>query len=169
MNLKGRVPEPIDESRLDTADKWILGRLQSVIENVTELLENYDLSLASQRVYEFIWSEFCDWYIEMAKPRLYTAPKRKNVPRECARPLLKDGLKLLHPFIALCQRGHLQHIPGTRATSCLAPWPKANPAWRFEKDQQAMEDAMELVRAARNTRRDAGAPGANLPAAAACR
>ena len=70
MNLKGD-PGEVDESAIDIADKWILMRTNSVIREVTDCMDKFDLGLAAQKIYDFAWSEFCDWYIEMAKPRLY--------------------------------------------------------------------------------------------------
>ena len=100
MNIGDEKIGDIDMAKLDIADKWILHRLNAVAGEVTSNMDNFELNVAAQKVYDFIWTEFCDWYIEMAKPRLYGEDEsaKANVKAILVR-VLGDSMKLLHPFM----------------------------------------------------------------------
>ncbi len=159
MNIGDEPVLPIEAIQPDIADRWILARLNAAIREVTENLEAFELSLASQKVYDFIWSEFCDWYIEMAKPRLYG---EDETARQCARSVLlyvlKDTLKLLHPFMPFVTEEIYGFLPGGLGYIMLSSWPVANPAFDFARDEAAMSDVMELITSIRNVRAELNVP-----------
>jgi valyl-tRNA synthetase len=151
MNLDGD-PGEVDENTIDIADKWILMRLNSVVGEVTDCMEKFDLGLAVQKVYDFAWSEFCDWYIEMAKPRLYG--ENDSVKKQTLAVLvhvLKNTLKLLHPFMPFVTEEIYLNLPGAEDTIMLSSWPVKNEL-SYEKEAQSMQEVMELIRAVRNIR-----------------
>nr|WP_122013188.1 valine--tRNA ligase [Maliibacterium massiliense] len=156
MNLDG-APASLDAVELDIADQWILHRLDSVIESVTEHLEHYELGLAAQSAYDFAWDEFCDWYIEMAKPRLYGEDEAgKQSARAVLLAVLADILKLLHPFMPFLTEEIYQHLPGMDQESIMiAAWPRVRGGFDQAR-AQAMGQAMELIRAVRNVRAEMG-------------
>lgn len=160
MNVEG-VPVRMDTALLDSADKWILHRLNSVIAEVTNNLDAFELGLAAQKIYDFIWSEFCDWYIEMAKPRLYGDDEAaKAHVRGVLIKTLGDSMKLLHPFMPFITEELYTHLPDAPDTVMLSAWPKAEDAFRFDKDAADMEAVMELIRSIRNLRAQMNVPPA---------
>jgi valyl-tRNA synthetase len=160
MNVEG-VPVRMDAPLLDSADKWILHRLNSVIAEVTSNLDAFELGLAAQKIYDFIWSEFCDWYIEMAKPRLYGDDEAaKAHVRGVLIKTLGDSMKLLHPFMPFITEELYTHLPDVPDTVMLSAWPKAEDAFRFDKEAADMEAVMELIRSIRNLRAQMNVPPA---------
>ena len=157
MNLDGD-PGGVDETQIDIADKWILMRLNTVTVEVTECMERFDLGLAAQKVYDFAWSEFCDWYIEMAKPRLYGEDKsQKQQTLAVLTYVLRDTLKLLHPFMPFITEEIYLSLPGAEETIMLSAYPKGK-GLAYEKEAQAMQDVMELIRSIRNVRAEMNVP-----------
>ncbi len=160
MNVDG-APGRMDTALLDSADKWILHRLNTVIAEVTNNLDAFELGLAAQKIYDFIWSEFCDWYIEMAKPRLYgdDEPAKAHV-RGVLIKTLGDSMKLLHPFMPFITEELYTHLPDAPDTVMLSAWPKAEDVFRFDKEAADMEAVMELIRSIRNLRAQMNVPPA---------
>ena len=157
MNLDGD-PGEVDEAGIDIADKWILMRQNAVTREVTDCMEKFDLGLAVQKVYDFAWSEFCDWYIEMAKPRLYGEDAElKRQTMAVLVHVLGGTLKLLHPFMPFVTEEIYLNLPGSGETIMLADWPVAQ-ALSYERDAQAMQEVMELIRAVRNIRTEMNVP-----------
>jgi len=118
------VPDAIDMDHLDIADKWILDRLRNVIQEVSKNLEEFELGLAVGKIYDFIWNEFCDWYIEMAKPRLYDSSKDdKKRAQSILTYVLTDALKLLHPIMPFVTEAVWRNIPGSEGSIMFAQWP----------------------------------------------
>jgi len=153
MNLGDEPLQPIDAALLTTGDKWILYRLNNVIKEVTTNLDQYELGLAAQKVYDFIWNEFCDWYIEMAKPYLYGEDVReKSNVKAVLVHVLSNAMKLLHPFMPFITEELYTNLPDSDKTVMLSDWPVADPAFEFEQDAANMDVVMELVRAIRNMR-----------------
>jgi valyl-tRNA synthetase len=154
MNVDGK-PSDIDFTKLDIADQWILSRLNGTIKTVTGHLEQYELGLASSALYDFIWSEFCDWYIEMAKERLYgedEGKKRDVVGVLCY--VLKDTLKLLHPLMPFITEEIFSNYG--EGSIMRASWPKP-----LETDLGAadeLQDVMDVIRAVRNARAEMNVP-----------
>ena len=159
MNLGDAPVGDIELPLLDIADKWILSRLNDVIADVTTNIDSFDLNLAVDKIYSFIWTEFCDWYIEMAKPRLYgdDEAQKKNVRAVLVR-VLADSMKLLHPFMPFITEDIYTRLPGSEETIMLSAWPKVNTSYCFEKEAEAMDGLMEMVRSIRNVRAEMNVP-----------
>lgn len=152
MNVTQTVA-PIELVTLDIADKWMLSRLNAIIRDVTSNLEGYEMGIAAQKLYDFVWSEFCDWYIEMAKPRLYgTDADEKAAAISVLVHTLSSTVKLLHPFMPFITEEIYTHLPGSEETIMRAAWPVANEAFDFAADEKAMAAIMELIRMVRNIR-----------------
>ena len=153
MNLDEDAGMPCDPSKLEIADKWILSRLNSIVKEVTDNLDHYELGLAAQKVYDFIWTEFCDWYIELAKSRLYgeDTEGKKNVSRVLVQ-VLSKALQLLHPFMPFITEEIYTKLPGAGETVMLSDWPKYDEALTYADECALMENVMEIVRSVRNVR-----------------
>ncbi|MGI6168597.1 MAG: valine--tRNA ligase [Christensenellales bacterium] len=154
MNVDER-PMPVDFTKLDIADEWILGRLNDTIKAVTDHLEQYELGLASSALYEFIWNEFCDWYIEMAKERLYgddEEKKRRVTSVLCY--VLKDTLKLLHPVMPFITEEIFSNYG--EGSIMRSPWPQLSKADLAGADK--MQGVMDVIRAVRNVRAEMNVP-----------
>ncbi len=152
MNVGDSVKD-IDAVTLDVADHWILTRLNAAIREVTDHIESFELSLAAQKLYDFIWSELCDWYIEMAKSRLYGEdPAEKEAAQAVLVYVLTNTLKLLHPFMPFVTEEIYTHLPGAEETIMLSSWPKALAQFDFAEDAAAMGEVMELIQGIRNLR-----------------
>lgn len=144
---------PVDMDRLTMADRWILSRVGQVADEVTRNLEQFDLGLAAQKLYDFIWSEFCDWYIELAKSRLYGEdPQAKAGAQAVILAVLKDLLKLLHPFMPFITEEIWQHLPGADGSIMTADWPKGFGNMKDEEAEKGMGLVMELIKSVRNIR-----------------
>ncbi|MCE5236039.1 MAG: valine--tRNA ligase [Eubacteriales bacterium] len=161
MNLGDEPVGEIDLKATDMADKWILHRLNAVVKEVSDHLDAYDLNLAVQKVYDFIWTEFCDWYIEMAKPRLNgeNEAEKKNVRAILVR-VLGDSLKLLHPFMPFITEEIYLNLPGSGETIMLSDWPRCDGRHNFPEAANTMEGVTELIRSIRNIRAEMNVPPA---------
>ena len=148
MNL-GDAAEELTGKTFSAADKWILARLNDTIREVTAHFEDYDLGLAAQKIYDFAWSEFCDWYIELAKVGL--AGEGAAATRAVLRHVLIALLKLLHPFMPFLTDAVYRHVPGTEGTIMLSSWPQAIDG-DFAEAAREMEGVMDVIRAVRNLR-----------------
>ncbi|MBQ7060721.1 MAG: valine--tRNA ligase, partial [Clostridia bacterium] len=159
MNLGDTELGGIDRSMLDIADKWILHRLNEVVRDTTGNIDSFDLNLAVDKVYSFIWTEFCDWYIEMAKPRLYGDDEaaKRNVLSILVH-VLSNSLKLLHPFMPFITEDIYQRLPGSEKTIMLSAWPKFDETLLFPEEADAMEQLMDMVRQIRNVRAEMNVP-----------
>ena len=151
----GDTVQPIDESKLDIADKWILSRLSETVKDVTANIERFELGMAAQKLYDFLWSEYCDWYIEMAKPR-FADEAQKDTAVSVLNAVLKDTLKLLHPFMPFITEEIFQTMPGTEGSIMLSAWPKAGK--KYKAEEKAMEAVMEMIRSIRNVRVEMNVP-----------
>ncbi|HOQ09366.1 MAG TPA: valine--tRNA ligase [Syntrophomonadaceae bacterium] len=163
MNMEGFQPQTIAEQDLTLADRWILSRLGITAEEVTRMLERYDLGEAAKTLYDFIWDEFCDWYIEMVKLRLgqNADPKARQIAQNVLHQVLIDILHLLHPFMPFITEEIYQNMPVHNETIMLDPWPVKDKSW-----PQAMEDMQQLmsvIRSLRNIRAEFNiAPGTRI-------
>ncbi|NLW20884.1 MAG: valine--tRNA ligase [Clostridiales bacterium] len=153
MNLKGEVGS-VDPAQLNAAEKWILSRMNRAIRTVTQHLQGNDLGLAAQAVYDFAWSEFCDWYIELAKGDLFgDDAARQAQARAVLLTVLSALLRLLHPFMPFLTEIIYKALPGQGQASCmLSEWPTAHEALDFPREEQQMEGVMDLIRAIRAVR-----------------
>ena len=172
MNLEdgAELTEP-DPSALKDEDKWMLSRLNEAVRYVTETMEKYDLALAGQRVYDLIWNEYCDWYIELVKKRLYGEDEAdKQVARYVLVSVLRQMLTLLHPFMPFITEEIWGYLPGGDPDSedpddflIRGQWPVYDEARTYPKETEILETAMEIIRSIRNIRAEAeAAPGKKL-------
>lgn len=159
MNLEGGSILPIKECNLDAADKWILSRFNGAVREVTENMEKYELGMAAQRLYDFMWSEFCDWYIELTKPRLYgTDAAEKNTALSVLCFVLAGTMKLLHPFMPFITEEIYTHLPGSDETIMLSSWPSCVDCGITGKDEERFEMVIDLIRSVRNLRAEMNVP-----------
>ncbi len=160
MNLeKAEVPETIDLNSLTGADKWILSKVNTLAKVVTENMEKYELGIAVQKVYDFIWEEFCDWYIEMVKPRLYNdEDTTKAAALWTLRTVLANALKLLHPYMPFVTEEIYCTLLPQEESIMISAWPEYKAEWDFAADEKAVEMIKEAVRGIRNVR-----TGMNVP------
>ena len=150
-------PQPVDSLSLDLADRWLLSRLYGLIWSVTRALEEYRFNEAASALYQFVWHEYCDWYLEIVKSRLTSESSRESQQTGVALLLLglETALRLLHPFMPFITEEIWQHLPGRQGTSLmLEHWPKADPAWEAADAEASMGLLMELTRAVRDLRSD---------------
>ncbi|MEA4969648.1 MAG: valine--tRNA ligase [Candidatus Pelethousia sp.] len=165
MNLPEAGVGPVNLGLLDGADKWILHRLNTVVREVTFNLDNFDLNLAAQKIYDFIWTEFCDWYIELAKPRLSGGDEaqKANVRAILVR-VLGDSMKLLHPFMPFITEELYLALPGSGETIMLSAWPLYDENLSFPAEADTMERIMDVIRSIRNLRAEMNVPPAKRAA-----
>ena len=160
MNLeKAEVPSAMPEELLTIADKWILSRVNDLAVQVTENLDKYELGIAVQKVYDFIWEEFCDWYIEMVKPRLYSAgDETKGAALWTLKTVLGNALKLLHPYMPFITEEIYCTLNPEEDTIMTASWPAFDEAWSFPKEEADVEMMKEAVRSIRAVRTELQVP-----------
>lgn len=154
MNLDENIgKEELTLENLEEEDKWILSKLNSTIDEVTKNLEKYEIGMAADKVYDFIWNEYCDWYIEMVKSRLYGEDeKSKETAEKVLLNVLKDTLKLLHPFMPFITEEIWQHLPGEDTPLILSHWPQYTDKLNFPKSEKAIEFIKSGIRGIRNAR-----------------
>ena len=151
MNVNER--KEFEVSKLETADKWILSRLQEAIRNVSDHMEDGDFGLAATKIYDFAWSEFCDWYIELSKSRLLGEDgESKETVKAVLLFVLENLLKLLHPFMPFLTEQVYKYLPETEGFLMLQKWPETNAELIFSEDEQRMQGIMEIIRTIRNLR-----------------
>ena len=162
MNLQGFdrsfVPKAEDYT---LADRWILSRYARTSAVVTENLEKFELGEAARAIYEFIWGEFCDWYIELVKPRLYAEEgDSRRTAQYVLGYVLERTLRLLHPFMPFITEEIWQHIPHEGKSIMTAPWPTGEETWLDKENEASMAVIMEVIKAIRNMRAEVNAaPG----------
>ena len=145
--------------RLTMADKWIVSKVNTLTREVTENLDKYELGIALQKVYDFIWEEFCDWYIEMVKPRLYNEEDdTKAAAIWTLRHVLIQALKLLHPFMPFISEEIFCNLQEEEETIMVSQWPVYRDDWNFAKEEQSTETIKEAVRAIRGVRSSMNVP-----------
>ena len=151
MNVDTR--EEIDLSKIELADKWILSRFQDAVRDISIHNEEGDFGLSATRIYDFAWSEFCDWYIELAKSRLLGEDgESKTAAKAVLLYVLEGVLKLLHPFMPFLTEQVYKYLPGAEGFLMLKNWPIAKEEYDFKADETKMEGIMEVIRTIRNLR-----------------
>ncbi|MBR1442264.1 MAG: valine--tRNA ligase, partial [Firmicutes bacterium] len=142
-----------DESELTDADKWILSKMNRLVKDVTANLDAYDLGIAVGNIYDFIWDEYCDWYIEMVKPRLYNEnDKTRNAALWTLKKVLIDAMKLMHPFIPFVTEEIFMSLQNEEETIMLSSWPVYDEKYNFENEENAIELIKSAVKNIRNIR-----------------
>ena len=158
MNLDKAQVNDIKLTSLTDADKWILSKVNTLAADVTDNMEKYELGVAVQKVYDFIWEEFCDWYIEMVKPRLYSdEDSTKAAALWTLKTVLINSLKLLHPYMSFITEEIFCNLSDEESVM-ISSWPEFKEEWDFAKEERAVETIKEAVRGIRNTR-----AGMNVP------
>jgi len=151
MNLEEDEELIPNINTLKNEDKWILSRISKVTEEANKNLENFDLGLALHKIYDFIWNEYCDWYIELVKPRLYGEDKEdKQNALYVLVNVMKDMLKLLHPFMPFITEEIWQNLPKNDEPLILSQWPKVNIENKYENSVEEINFAMEIIKSIRN-------------------
>ncbi len=159
MNLAGEEIGPnILPEALSLADRYILSRLAQTAYDVTRFMERYDFGEASRLLYEFIWNEFCDWYIEMAKVSLHSGGSKKTDALKVLCFTLSRTLELLHPFMPFISEELWQALPHVGNTITLAAWPEGLGCYKDATAEENMQHVMEVVRGIRNVRAEMGVP-----------
>lgn len=157
MNSEKIKPKQLGSFRLTLADKWIIGRLNAVIKDVTKCLEKYEIGMANAKIYDFIWNEFCDWYIEIAKISLYGELKEKKVNTvSVLLYVLENVLKLMHPIAPFITEEIYQNISYTKGSIVTSEWPSAEKNRRYTTEITAFEKVMDLIKAIRNCKAEKG-------------
>ena len=142
-------------ANLTDADKWILSKMNGLIKEVTDNMEKYELGIAVAKLNDFIWEEFCDWYIEMVKPRLYNdADETKTAAIWTLKTVLIDALKLLHPYMPFITEEIFCNIQDEEESIMISSWPVYDEADNFAEEEKAIETIKEAVRNIRNLRAD---------------
>ena len=154
MNMTDEITDSnFDLEKLHYEDKWILSKLQKVIKSITDKIEKYDIGLAADDIYDFIWSDFCDWYIEIVKPVLYSdnAEEKTNTVKVLLY-VLENILKLLHPFMPYITEEIWQALPNREDALIVSKWPEYKEELVFEKEEKATEYIENAIREIRNAR-----------------
>ena len=153
MNMEKAPVHEVSLDDLTMADKWILSKVNTLAKDVTENLDKFELGIALQKVYDFIWEEFCDWYIEMVKPRLWNdEDSTKAAALWTLKTVLINSLKLLHPYMPFITEEIFCNLQDEEASIMVSAWPEYKAEWNFEQDEYAVETIKEAVRAIRNVR-----------------
>ena len=159
MNIEKAPDSNVELKDLTLADKWILSKVNTLAKDVTENLDKYELGIGLQKVYDFIWEEFCDWYIEMVKPRLYNdEDSTKAAAIWTLKTVLIQALKLLHPFMPFITEEIFCNLQDEEDSIMISSWPEYQEAWNFAEDEKAAEIIKEAVRSIRNVRTSMNVP-----------
>mgnify|MGYP000630327198 FL=1 len=166
MNMEG-YDKDAELAPYTLADKWILSRLQDTVKDVTGLLERFELGEAGRAIYDFIWSEVCDWYIEIAKPRLYNkdAAAERATAQHVLATVLVSAMKLLHPYMPFITEEIYQCLPHEAESIMISKWPVADESLVDPEAECGMNAIMDSIKAIRNMRAEVNAnPGKKIPA-----
>ena len=159
MNMEKADFSNVKLSDLTIADRWILSKVNDLAVEMTDNMEKYELGIAVSKVYDFIWEEFCDWYIEMVKPRLYNdADEPKAAALWTLKTVLIRALKLLHPYMPFITEEIFCNIQDEEESIMISDWPVYKEEWSFKQDENAVDTIKAAVRAIRNLR-----TGMNVP------
>ena len=159
MNMEKADFSAVKLSDLTIADRWILSKVNTLAKEMTDNMEKFELGIAVSKVYDFIWEEFCDWYIEMVKPRLYNdEDETKAAALWTLKTVLIQALKLLHPYMPFITEEIFCNIQDEEESIMISKWPEYTDEWNFENDETAVDTIKAAVRAIRNLR-----TGMNVP------
>lgn len=158
MNLPENEPAPHLPDTLETEDKWVLSKYNTLVKSVTDNLDKFELGVAVQKLYDFIWDILCDWYIELVKVRLREEGETAANARAVLVYVMSNTLKLLHPFMPFITEEIWQTLPHVGESIMISAWPEYDPALDFSADEAEMERVMEAIRAIRNRRAQMNVP-----------
>ena len=154
----GACVKEMDLTQLTGADKWILSKVNTLAQDVTANMDKFELGIAVQKLYDFIWEEFCDWYIEMVKPRLYNEEDQtKAAALWTLKTVLTNALKLLHPYMPFITEEIYRNLTGEESIM-ISAWPEFKEEWSFQKEEAEVELIKEAVRSIRNVRSSMNVP-----------
>ena len=158
MNLEGRQVKDISECKLTISDKWIISKLNQTIRKVTVNMEKYEIGLACYELQNFVWNDFCDWYIELCKPYLYgTCDEKKDNCLSVLCYVLQNTLKLLHPFVPFITEEIYTKIPNVKGSIMVSEFPRYNSKLNYKKDANSLEFIMQIICKIREIRVETGA------------
>ena len=155
MNMEDKEITTPDFADLSVVDKWVLSKVNTLAKDVTENMDKFELGIALQKVYDFIWDEFCDWYIELAKYRIWHAeeePKAANAALWTLKTVLANGLKFLHPFMPFVSEEIYSVLVPEEESLMMSTWPQYKEDWNFAKEANVVEHMKEIIRGVRNVR-----------------
>lgn len=161
MNMKENIVEDPKDSLLGPADRWILSKANSLAKDVTENMDKFELGIAVQKVYDFIWDEFCDWYVELAKFRIYHAeedPSSAKCVLWVLKTVLGQALKLLHPFMPFITEEIYGALVPEEESLMISSWPKYRTEWEFPAAEELMGHVKDITRGIRNMRAEMNVP-----------
>ncbi|MGI6086225.1 MAG: valine--tRNA ligase, partial [Acetivibrionales bacterium] len=160
MNFDGDIDfSKVDKNKYTVGDKWILSRINTVAREVTGNLEKFDLGIGLQKIYEFIWEEFCDWYIELVKPRLYDREAEGRLEALfILNEVLKNAMKLLHPFMPFITEEIYSHLITDDESIMISSWPEYTDDILYIEEEKHMSFIMEAIRGIRNLRAEMNVP-----------
>ena len=161
MNMKENTVEEPEDSLLGPADRWILSKANSLAKDVTENMDKFELGIAVQKVYDFIWDEFCDWYVELAKFRIYHAeedPSSAKCVLWVLKTVLGQALKLLHPFMPFITEEIYGALVPEEESLMISSWPKYRAEWEFPAAEELMGHVKDITRGIRNMRAEMNVP-----------
>ncbi len=158
MNLDENEPAPHIPENLALEDKWILSQFNSLTKEVTDNLDKFELGIAVQKLYDFIWDLFCDWFIELAKIRLQKGGEEAKTAKAVLVYVMSETLKLLHPFMPFITEEIWQTLPHDGETIMKSAWPVFSDALVFTEDESKMDIIMDAIRAVRNRRAEMNVP-----------
>ena len=152
MNLSIDEIKLPDASELKLEDKWILSAYNNLVREVTENLNNFELGIAVSKLYDFIWDNYCDWYIELVKPRLYEKDGADKTAQSVLSYVLIGSLKLLHPFMPFITEEIFSGLPTGEESIMISKWPEFDPALCYDEEEKRMHIIMDAIRSVRNIR-----------------
>ena len=160
MNMDGKTIPADADKKLQPVDKWILSKLNRVVKEVTDNMENFELGIAVQKIYDFIWDEFCDWYIEIVKPRLYDTDDADSQAAALwtLQNVLQSALKLLHPFMPFVTEEIFCTLQEEEESIMISRWPLYREDWNYAAEEKDIEIIKEAVRGIRNVRSSMNVP-----------
>ena len=159
MNIEKADVKDVDLNTLTLSDRWILSKVNMLAKDMTENLDKFELGIAASKVYDFIWEEFCDWYIEMVKPRLYNdEDETKAAALWTLKTVLINALKLLHPYMPFVTEEIFTTLQDEEESIMISSWPEFKEEWNFEADEKAVDTIKDAVRGIRNLRAEMNVP-----------
>ncbi len=161
MNLGGKELKKPEDFKLRPGDRWILSRCNNLVKEVTENMDKFELGIALSKIYDFLWDEFCDWYIELAKYRIYHADEDAESANDALwtlREVLKDSLKLLHPYMPFVTEEIYSKLVPEEESLMMSRWPEYDEKHCFPAAENIVEHFKEIVRGVRNVRAEMNVP-----------
>lgn len=156
--LVNKYKKDVDKYR-NTADKWILSRVNQVAKEITENLDKFEQGMAAQKIYDFAWTELCDWYIELVKPRLYGGEESDKAAAQLTLiEVLIDSLKLLHPFMPFITEEIYKHLTDETPSITIAKWPEYKEERAYKDEVSMMENIIDAIKSVRNIRSEMNVP-----------